>query len=808
MNKSKVFESASDSSVNESEEDNNQVNCRYNAGEGYHAVPPPYTGNYMPPKDDLSFVGLDDSVFKSKVGETITSVSKNETNASKTSKDSLEKPKTVRFSAPIIEDWESYSENENVFESKEVKKTVKPSLEKIEFVNARNTTVKKKTKLKNLGRKYVFKNKSNATSQRKVRPVWNNAQRVNHQNFSNNLTHPHPKRNFIPTVVATKSGQVPVNTTKQSSPRAATSISTARLVNTVVHKPKMNDALPTNYSYFKAHSYIKRLINKRTAVTDINFNKKVSTAKKIPLSMLHSFNNFGKLLLQTPLDTGEVQITAIIDGKVKLVSEASIRRHLKLEDSDGINTLPNTKIFEQLALMSNIATAIICLATNRTFNFSKMIFERIVKNLDIPIESHHTPFGAPTTSQPPLLSPSRIPTGQETEVPRPSSLTHTNFVDEVASIGVDVRHGGAATTVSSLDIGQGSDRVLALQTDLQQTKKVYSIAFTKLIMKEIEFETKDISIAETLMYIRRSASKYKGKGIMTESEPEQTTTKLQQRQEKAGYEAAVRLQEQLDEEERQRIARVHKEASSFNVAKWEDIQATIEADEEAQQRTYMSNYVKHMGSHTLQQLKRLSFDELKNLFEATVKRVKTFTLMESDVDRTIPKIVDKRSKRAAEEELEQESSKRVRNHTETYQIFADILKKFNKDGLIKLWDLVKERFSTTKPTNDKEKELRVELKRLFEPDNDGSFKCIYMILWYEDFMIHVVYTMDLHTDGLIQRNLMNNKMNIKFRGGLLGVRGFYNLMLLVQVSTVGYKSFCCWLKKLLLMKIRENGTKF
>ncbi|GJS32032.1 hypothetical protein Tco_0530414 [Tanacetum coccineum] len=71
---------------------------------------------------------------------------------------------------------------------------------------------------------------------------------------------------------------------------------------------------------------------------------------------------------------------------------------------------------------------------------------------------------------------------------------------------------------------------------------------------------------------------------MTESEPEQTKTKLQQRQERAGYEAAVRLQEQLDEEERQGIARVHEAVSSFNIEEWEDIQATIEADEELSQR--------------------------------------------------------------------------------------------------------------------------------------------------------------------------------------------------------------------------------
>ncbi|GKF27167.1 hypothetical protein Tco_0083061 [Tanacetum coccineum] len=65
-----------------------------------------------------------------------------------------------------------------------------------------------------------------------------------------------------------------------------------------------------------------------------------------------------------------------------------------------------------------------------------------------------------------------------------------------------------------------------------------------------------------------------------------------------------------------------------------------------------------MGSHTLQQLKRLSFDELKNLVEATMKRVNTFTLMESDVDRTVPKIEARSLKRDAEEELGQESSKR------------------------------------------------------------------------------------------------------------------------------------------------------
>ncbi|GJR79333.1 hypothetical protein Tco_0150118 [Tanacetum coccineum] len=49
--------------------------------------------------------------------------------------------------------------------------------------------------------------------------------------------------------------------------------------------------------------------------------------------------------------------------------------------------------------------------------------------------------------------------GQETEVPQLSSPPHTNVADEATFTGVDVRHEGAATTVTSLDTGQGSGNI-------------------------------------------------------------------------------------------------------------------------------------------------------------------------------------------------------------------------------------------------------------------------------------------------------------------------------------------------------------
>ncbi|GJW30074.1 hypothetical protein Tco_0046949 [Tanacetum coccineum] len=48
-----------------------QVNDKYKTSEGYHAVPPPYNGNFMPPKHDLVLADEDEYVFS----ESIASVS-------------------------------------------------------------------------------------------------------------------------------------------------------------------------------------------------------------------------------------------------------------------------------------------------------------------------------------------------------------------------------------------------------------------------------------------------------------------------------------------------------------------------------------------------------------------------------------------------------------------------------------------------------------------------------------------------------------------------------------------------------------
>ncbi|GJV70698.1 ribonuclease H-like domain-containing protein [Tanacetum coccineum] len=110
---------------------------------------------------------------------------------------------------------------------------------------------------------------------------------------------------------------------------------------------------------------------------------------------------------------------------------------------------------------------------------------------------------------------------------------------------------------------EDSDEVYTAEPDISTANVPVSTAGAEVSTVSPKVKT----AAESLVYIRRSATKRKdkGKAIMKESEPVQEKTKLQLEQERLGYEEALRLQEQLDEEERQRIAIVHEEANTFNV---------------------------------------------------------------------------------------------------------------------------------------------------------------------------------------------------------------------------------------------------
>ncbi|GJU24403.1 putative ribonuclease H-like domain-containing protein [Tanacetum coccineum] len=111
---------AVESFVNSSEMLENQENNKSKSNKGYHAVPPPFTGNFMPRKPDLTFM---DEILESENLDVTTVVTPSNVKAFesnlesagvKSNGDAVE-PKTVSknsFRPPVIEDWNSDDESE------------------------------------------------------------------------------------------------------------------------------------------------------------------------------------------------------------------------------------------------------------------------------------------------------------------------------------------------------------------------------------------------------------------------------------------------------------------------------------------------------------------------------------------------------------------------------------------------------------------------------------------------------------------------------------------------------------------------
>ncbi|GJV00573.1 putative ribonuclease H-like domain-containing protein [Tanacetum coccineum] len=301
----------------ESELENQPLYDRFVTAGGMHVVPPPMTGNYMPSGPDIE---IDYSQFtygpkQSQPSESETQTSDFDTCESDSSEPTVNEPKVVSqpkvwSDAPIIEEYESDSEDEHVSLPTEEQETpsfanqqVKTPRETVknQFTHSKNPKVDKKglgygfvTKacfvcgsLSHLIRDCDFHEKRMAkqaelnnrmrkkSSQREIRTIWNNVQRVNHKN------------QFVPTAVLTRTGKIPVSMVRASSTnnvsaarhnfnRQAVPTNAGIKVNTV--KPNVNRVTP-KIVFHKTHSPFSRPFNNTTALRS-NFSKqKVNTAE-------------------------------------------------------------------------------------------------------------------------------------------------------------------------------------------------------------------------------------------------------------------------------------------------------------------------------------------------------------------------------------------------------------------------------------------------------------------------------------------------------------------------------------------------
>ncbi|GJV81170.1 hypothetical protein Tco_1517040 [Tanacetum coccineum] len=270
---------------------------------------PPLTGNFIPFKPDLTFM---DEFVKSENMDVVTIVTpSNEKTVENKGVSNTVETNTVRMnnlSAPIIKDWNSDDESKVDYIQAVKDKIVRPSTEKIKFVKTARETIKKvETPKQNkhhprgnqrnwnnlmsqrLGSDFKMINKAcyvcgsfehlhYVYDKKVVRPVWNNSSRVNHKNFANKMTHPHPKRSFVPQAVLTRSGKN--NTAGASVNTAGAKVNTVfRPINTAASTQTVNNPKSKSNAYKREYSQLSRPFNRYHANKNSIFNKKVNTVR-------------------------------------------------------------------------------------------------------------------------------------------------------------------------------------------------------------------------------------------------------------------------------------------------------------------------------------------------------------------------------------------------------------------------------------------------------------------------------------------------------------------------------------------------
>ncbi|GJW49441.1 hypothetical protein Tco_0090792 [Tanacetum coccineum] len=325
----KVLESVFDTRSSDLED--TPENDRY--AKGMHVVPPPMKGIYIPsgPDVEIDYSKFTCGPKQSQTSESETQTSDFDTCESNTSAETLEsvpepvvnepnvvsQPK-VWSDAPIIEEYESDSDDDCVstplkeqeqpsFAFDNTTKHVKTPREPVkeQHTHSKGPKVVKRDwngkMSQELGFGYGFTRKacfvcgsfdhlirdcyfhkkrmakqaelnkrvSEGTGLRENRPVWNNAQRVNHQN------------QFVPTAVLTRTSKIPVNTARQNFLKKAV----PRKVNTarrnfapVSPKSNENDAFKRQNVFRKSHSPVKRPFQNKTVTHNMIWKSKANTS--------------------------------------------------------------------------------------------------------------------------------------------------------------------------------------------------------------------------------------------------------------------------------------------------------------------------------------------------------------------------------------------------------------------------------------------------------------------------------------------------------------------------------------------------
>nr|GEV61114.1 hypothetical protein [Tanacetum cinerariifolium] len=397
-----------------------------------------------------------------------------------------------------------------------------------------------------------------------------------------------------------------------------------------------------------------------------------------------------------------------------------------------------------------------------------------------------------------------------------------------------------------------ANRVTTLENELSTTKAIYHKAFITLTkrVKKLESQLKqkrsrvvihssdeeepsetaetskdddDATLAETLLNIRRSSAKDKGKGICKRLSYQRTKEATRQDQERHNLEKALELQRQLDQRKEDVAKGDQAKKIDWNdptVLRYHALQNRPFS--EAKVRKNMIMYLKNQRGNKQSHFKGMKYKDIRLIFKRVYDQVHTFVPKDSEIEKEVMKKAgfDFQQGSSKKQRLDQQTEQteetkedvkaqgdsdqeieeiklymriipnkdiaidaiplatkpsvsvkyniikegkistyliiRVDGSTKRYTSMINLLENIDREDLETLWKLVQDKHGDTRPEEGYKRVLWGDLKVIFKPDVESK--------------------------KIKYKKLDDLEGNHKFRGALLGIMHFYNLVLLIQLN--------------------------
>nr|GEV56513.1 hypothetical protein [Tanacetum cinerariifolium] len=405
---------------------------------------------------------------------------------------------------------------------------------------------------------------------------------------------------------------------------------------------------------------------------------KYPDTKVLENSAKHNFlENLEKKTFPTPANllcvkniNGEAQVHAKVDGKKVVISKASIRRDLWFRDEGGIDCFSNEVISEQLTFMGTIASAVICLATNQKYNFSKYIFDsmtsvptKTVSNEVVNEEMYDSLERATTTvtgldieqdrgnrtktqSNATLNEPSSIRTGSSSGPSGKDSQKLIELVELYTNLQQRVFDLETIKTSQAQEITSLKKRVKRLEKKRRSRthglKRLYKVGLSARVESSADEESlgeEDVSKLGRISDIDANqdiylVNVYRDEDIFSVNDQDDTSIKSQDKVEEDEQERIIKEKDQLIEEaeEQEQLTDVEnarlfmkflKNKRKFFAAKRNEEKRNRPPTKD-QQRSIMSTYLKNIDAWKPRDLKKKSFAQIKELLDKAMERINNF----------------------------------------------------------------------------------------------------------------------------------------------------------------------------------------